>query len=183
MTKKTIFSGFGGQGVLMMGYVLSVSAMKDDKHVTYLPSYGAEVRGGTASCTVIVSDEEIFSPVASTLDYAVIMNKPSLAKYEDSLAPGGVIILNSSLVEENPSRKDVAVVRIPANDIAKELGSERTINMIMLGALVGKTKIATQDSIMNGLIQIVKAKNAALMDLNRKGMEKGVEYALKTISN
>ncbi len=182
MTKKTVFSGFGGQGVLMMGYVLAVSAMKDDKYVTYLPTYGAEVRGGTANCTVVVSDEEIFSPVASTLDYAVIMNKPSLVKYEDTLSPGGVIILNSSLVEENPARDDVDVVRVPANDIARELGSERTINMIMLGALVGKTEIATQDSIMNGLAQIVKAKNASLMELNQKGMDKGMEYALGTVS-
>lgn len=182
MIKKTVFSGFGGQGVLMMGYVLSVSAMNDDRHVTYLPSYGAEVRGGTAACTVIVSDEEIFSPVASMLDYAVIMNIPSLVKYEGTIAPGGVIILNSSLVEENPSRNDVDVVRVPANDIAKELGSDRTINMIMLGALVGKTNIATQESLMNGLSQIVKAKNPALMELNQKGMDKGVEYALGSVS-
>ena len=182
MTKKTVFSGFGGQGVLMMGYVLAVSAMNDDKYVTYLPTYGAEVRGGTANCTVVVSNEEIFSPVASTLDYAVIMNKPSLVKYEGSLKPGGVIILNSSLVEENPARDDVDVVRVPANDIARNLGSERTINMIMLGALVGKTGIATQDSIMNGLAQILKAKNASLMELNQKGMDKGVEYALGIVS-
>ena len=181
MIKKTVFSGFGGQGVLMMGYVLAVSAMKDDKHVTYLPSYGAEVRGGTAACTVVVSDDEIFSPVASTLDYAVIMNKPSLVKYEGSVDQRGVIILNSSLVEDNPTRKDIHVVRIPANDIARELGSERTINMIMLGALVGKTKIATQESIMNGLAQIVKAKNASMMELNQKAMDKGVEYALETV--
>lgn len=182
MIKKTVFSGFGGQGVLMMGYVLSVSAMNDNKHVTYLPSYGAEVRGGTAACTVVVSDEEIFSPVASTFDYAVIMNKPSLVKYEGTVTPGGVIVLNSSLVEEDPSRDDVHVVRVPANDIAKDLGSDRTINMIMLGALVGKTKIATQESIMNGLAQIVKAKNPAMMELNQKGMDKGVEYALGTVS-
>ncbi len=179
MTKETVFSGFGGQGVLMMGYVLATSAMNDGKHVTYLPTYGAEVRGGTANCTVVVSDEEIFSPVASTLDYAVIMNNPSLVKYEGTVKQGGVIILNSNLVEVTPSRDDVDVIKVPANDIAKELGSDRTINMIMLGALVGKTGITTQDSIMNGLAEIVKAKNASLMDLNRKGMDKGVEYGLK----
>jgi 2-oxoglutarate ferredoxin oxidoreductase subunit gamma len=179
MTKKTVFSGFGGQGVLMMGYVLAVSAMRDGKNVTYLPTYGAEVRGGTANCTVVVSDDEIFSPVASFPDYAVIMNKPSLAKYEGSIKEGGTIILNSSLVDRDPSRDDVDVVKVPANDIAKELESDRTINMIMLGALVGKTGITTQDSIMNGLAEIVKAKNASLMDLNRKGMDKGVEYGLK----
>ncbi|MBW1852049.1 MAG: 2-oxoacid:acceptor oxidoreductase family protein [Deltaproteobacteria bacterium] len=179
MTKKIVFSGFGGQGVLMMGYVLAVSAMRDGKHVTYLPTYGAEVRGGTANCTVVVSDEEIFSPVASKLDYAVIMNKPSLAKYEGSIKKGGIMILNSSLLEDTPTREDVDAVKIPANDIARELGSDRTINMIMLGALVGKTGIITQDSIMNGLAEIVKVKNASLMDLNRKGLDKGVEYALK----
>jgi len=178
MIKKTVFSGFGGQGVLMMGYVLAVSAMKDGLNVTYLPTYGAEVRGGTANCTVVLSDEEIFSPVASTLDYAVIMNKPSLVKYEGTVSKGGVIFLNSNLVETRPSRDDVDVVLVPANDIAKELGSDRTINMIMLGALVGKTGITTQDSIMNGLSEIVKAKNASMMDLNRKGMDRGVEYGL-----
>jgi 2-oxoglutarate ferredoxin oxidoreductase subunit gamma len=180
MRKRTVFSGFGGQGVLMMGYVLATSAMNDGMHVTYLPTYGAEVRGGTANCTVIVADEEIFSPVASQLDYAVIMNKPSLLKYEQSIQPGGLIILNSSLVEDAPSRDDIEWIRVPANDIARDLGSERTINMIMLGALVGKTGITTQDSIMKGLAEIVKAKNAALMDLNRKAMDKGVWYALKT---
>ena len=179
MKKRTVFSGFGGQGVLMMGYVLAVSAMKEGKEVTYLPTYGAEVRGGTANCTVIVSDEEIFSPVASTLDYAVIMNKPSLVKYEPTLREGGIIILNSSLIDDTPSRGDVEVVRIPANDIAKALGSDRTINMIMLGALVGKTGITTKDSIMNGLAQVVKAKNASIMELNKKGLDQGVEYALR----
>ena len=161
----------------MMGYVLAVSAMREGMEVTYLPTYGAEVRGGTANCTVVVADEEIFSPVSSTVDYAVIMNKPSLVKYENSVEGGGLIILNSSLIDEMPSRKDVDVIKVPANDIARELGSDRTINMIMLGALVGKTEITTKESIMNGLSEIVKAKNASLMALNRKGLDKGVEYA------
>jgi 2-oxoglutarate ferredoxin oxidoreductase subunit gamma len=179
MIKKTVFSGFGGQGVLMMGYVLAVSGMRDGRHVTYLPTYGAEVRGGTANCTVVVSDEEIFSPVASTLDYAVIMNKPSLVKYQPLISEGGLIIINSSLVTDIPSRQDVQFVQIPANDIARELGSDRTINMIMLGALVARTGITTQDSIMKGLSEIIKAKKASLMELNRKGLEKGAEYSLK----
>jgi len=179
MTKKTVFSGFGGQGVLMMGYVLAVSAMRDGKEVTYLPSYGAEVRGGTANCTVVVSDEEIFSPVASSPDYAVIMNNPSLVKYEGMIKEGGTIILNSSLVDTVPPRNDLEIVKVPANDIAKKLGSERTINMIMLGAFVAKTKITSLDSIMNGLMEIVKGKKASVMKLNRKGLDKGAEYAAK----
>jgi len=179
MLKKTVFAGFGGQGVLMMGYVFAVSAMRDGKNVTYLPSYGAEVRGGTANCTVAVSDEEIFSPVASSPDYAVIMNRPSLTKYEGTITEGGVIIQNSSLVDRDLTRDDVEVVKVPANDIAKKLGSDRTINMIMLGAFVTKTGLTTLDSIMNGLTEIVKGKRAALMKLNRKGLDKGAEYVLK----
>lgn len=179
MTKKTIFSGFGGQGVLMMGYVLAVAAMRDGKEVTYLPSYGAEVRGGTANCTVVVSDEEIFSPVASSPDYAVILNKPSLAKYENSVKKGGTIILNSSLIDVSPTRKDVDIVRVPANDIAKELGSDRTINMIMLGALAAKTGITSLKSLMKGLTEIVKGKKSSLMKLNQKALDEGAAYATK----
>jgi len=163
----------------MMGYVLAVSAMRDGRHVTYLPSYGAEVRGGTANCTVIISDEEIFSPVASSPDYAVIMNRPSLSKFEGTIKEGGVIFLNSSLVDREPSREDIEVVKIPANDIALELKSDRTLNMIMLGAFVSKTKVTSLDSIMNGLTEIVKGKKASVMKLNRKGMDRGAEYAIK----
>ena len=180
MTKKTVFSGFGGQGVLMMGYVLAVSAMRDGKEVTYLPSYGAEVRGGTANCTVVVSDEEIFSPVASFPDYAIIMNRPSLERYESAVTKGGVIILNSSLVNRDPTRDDIDVVKVPANDIAKKLGSDKTINMIMLGDFVTKTGITSRESIMNGLTEIIKGKKASLMKLNQKGLDMGSEYALKS---
>ena len=179
MTKKTVFAGFGGQGVLMMGYVYAVSAMRDGKEVTYLPSYGAEVRGGTANCTVVVSDSEIFSPVASAPDYAVIMNKPSLTRFEGMITKNGVVVLNSSLIDINPSRDDLDVIRVPANDIAKKLGSDRTINMIMLGAFVTKTGITSLESIMNGLTEIVKGKKASVMKLNRKGMDMGAEYASK----
>lgn len=181
MISKTVFAGFGGQGVLMMGYVLAVAAMREGKEVTYLPTYGAEVRGGTANCTVSISDEEIFSPVASSPDYGVIMNLPSLVKYESTIKKGGAIILNSSLIDTDPARDDIDVVKIPANDIAKELGSDRTINMIMLGAFVAKTKVTTLDSIMNGLTEIVKGKKASLMKLNRKGLDRGAEYVSKGV--
>ncbi len=182
MTKKTVFAGFGGQGVLMMGYVLAVSAMREGKEVTYLPSYGAEVRGGTANCTVVVSDEEIFSPVASSPDYAVIMNQPSLNRFEGMIKAGGTIILNSSLSDIVVPRKDLEIIKVPANDIARKLGSERTVNMIMLGAFVTKTKITSLESIMNGLSEIVKGKKASVMKLNRKGLDKGAECVLKGAS-
>lgn len=179
MTKKTVFSGFGGQGVLMMGLVLAVSAMRDGKYVTDLPAYGAEMRGGTANCTVVVSDDEIFSPVASSPNYAVIMNNPSLTKYEGTIKRGGIIFLNSSLVDRDPTRDDLEIVRIPLNDLARELGSDRTINMIMLGAFVTKTNMTSLESIMNGLTEIVKGKKASVMKLNRKGLDRGAEFVLK----
>ncbi len=174
--KKTVFSGFGGQGVLMMGYVFATAAMNDGKEITYLPAYGAEMRGGTANCTVAVSDEEIFSPVASSPDYAVIMNNPSMIKYEGMIKPGGTIFINSSLVSKEPSRDDIAVVKVPANDMAKKLKNERISNMIMLGAFVEKTKATSLDSIMNALAENIKGKKASLLKLNRKGLDKGAEY-------
>jgi len=179
MIKKTVFSGFGGQGVLMMGYVFAVAIMKDGFHVTYLPAYGAEVRGGTANCTVVVSDEEIASPVASFPDYAVVLNKPSLLKYEGMMRSGGIMILNSSLIDSEPRREDIEVVKVPGNELATQLGNDRTLNMIMLGAFVAKTRITTLDSIMNGLAESISAKRASLIKLNRKGMDMGAEYALR----
>lgn len=175
--KKTIFAGFGGQGVLMMGYTFAVAAMMDGKHVTYLPSYGAEMRGGTANCTVAVSDEEIFSPVASSPDIGVIMNRPSMIRYESAIKPGGKILMNSSLVDMDPSRKDIEVFRIPANELAKKAGSDQTLNMIMLGAFSVITGMTSLESIMAALAEITKGKKAALMKLNRASLDAGFEYA------
>ena len=180
--KKAVFAGFGGQGVLMMGYVFAVAAMRDGKEVTYLPAYGAEMRGGTANCTVVVSNEEIFSPVASSPDFAVIMNKPSLLRYEGIMREGGVILLNSNHVDRELTRDDLTAIRIPAGDIARELGSDRIANMIMLGAFAAHTKITSLDSIMDGLSEIVKGKKAGIMKLNRKGLDRGAEYILKGLS-
>ena len=176
MITKTAFAGSGGQGVLMMGYILSSSAMGDGMHVTYLPSYGAEVRGGTANCTVCISDKEIASPVASSPDFAVVLNKPSMLKYQDIIKKGGAMIINSSLVDSSPSRNDIDIVRVPANEIALELGNERTLNMIMLGAFIAKTGITSQDSLMNGLSEVLKGKKGSIIELNRRGMIKGAEY-------
>jgi len=174
--KKTVFAGFGGQGVLMMGYVFAVAAMRGGREVTYLPAYGAEMRGGTANCTVVVSDEEIFSPVSSSPDFAVIMNKPSLLKYEGVMNEGGTILLNSDHVSRELTRDDLTAIRIPAVEIAKELGSERVVNMIMLGAFAAHTGITSLDSIMNGLSEIVKNSKASIMKLNRRGLDRGAEY-------
>lgn len=163
----------------MMGYVFAVAAMRDGLEVTYLPSYGAEMRGGTANCTVVVSDEEIFSPVASSPDYAVIMNKPSLLRYENLMKQGGVMFLNSSVIDRTPVRDDLHNVPIPANDIARKLGLDRVTNMIMLGAFVAKTRLTSLESIMNGLQESVKGKSETVMKLNRKALDRGADYVLK----
>ena len=180
MITKTAFAGSGGQGVLSMGYILAFAVMKDGKNVTYLPSYGAEVRGGTANCTVCVSDEEIASPVASSPDFAVVLNNPSMAKYQNLVKKGGIMIMNSSLIDVQPERGDIETIKIPANEIAIELGNERTVNVIMLGAFAARTGVTSQDSLMGGLSEVLGAKKAGLIELNRKGMEKGAEYALKS---
>lgn len=178
MLIKTIFSGFGGQGVLMMGYILAISAMRDGRHVTYLPSYGAEVRGGTANCTVSISDEDIASPVASSPDYVIAMNKPSVIRYEGQIKPHGTLFINSDLVDMDVERKDIDVLKVPANSLAKKLGSERAMNMIMMGAVAARTGITSVDSLMNGLTEVIKKKDARQMELNRKGLEMGLEYVL-----
>ncbi len=179
MLKKVAFAGSGGQGVLMMGYLFAMSVMREGLNVTYLPSYGAEVRGGTANCTVCVSDLEIASPVASSPDFVVVMNKPSMAKFQGMIKKGGTMIVNSSLVDSTPDRDDIETVMIPANEIASELGSERTLNMIMLGAFAAKSDIITLDSIMDTLTKIIKGKKASIMELNRKGLDKGAKYIQK----
>ena len=179
MLIKTVFSGFGGQGVLMMGYILAVSAMRDGMHVTYLPAYGAEVRGGTANCTVSISDEDIASPVASSPDYVIAMNNPSLIRFEGQIKAKGTIFLNSDLIDINPEREDIEVFKIPANTLAKNIGSERAMNMIMLGAFASKAKITSIDSLMNGLTEVIKTKSKKQVEINRKGLEMGVKYVLK----
>ncbi|MCK4388883.1 MAG: 2-oxoacid:acceptor oxidoreductase family protein [Desulfobacterales bacterium] len=173
---KTIFSGFGGQGVLMMGYVLATSGMYEDKHVTYLPSYGAEVRGGTANCTITVSDEPIASPVASFPDFAVLMNTPSLMRFEGRIKPGGTIFLNSDMVELRPKRPDIQVVAIPVNSIADRLGNARGANMVMIGALVQKTGLVSLKSVIKSAKSIFEKKGSKVHRMNTLAIKEGAAF-------
>ena len=158
MLIKTIFAGFGGQGVLSMGLNLAQAAMLEGKYVTYLPSYGAEVRGGTANCTVAISDEEIASPVASSPEFIIAMNQPSLVRFQNQIQSGGLFFVNSSLVEVEISRGDVDIVSVPANSIAEELGNPRSANMVMLGAFTKKSNIVSLSSMIEGLKDALKNK-------------------------
>ena len=175
-TTATIFSGFGGQGVLMMGYVLATSGMHEDRHVTFLPAYGAEVRGGTANCTITVSDEPIASPVASLSDFAVLMNTPSLVRFETRVKTGGAVFLNGDLVELRPKRLDIQVVAIPANSIAERLGNVRGANMVMIGALVQNTGIVSLKSVIKSVKGIFEAKGAKISKINTQAVKEGAAF-------
>jgi len=175
-TTATIFSGFGGQGVLMMGYVLATSGMHEDKHVTFLPAYGAEVRGGTANCTITVSDEPIASPVASLSDLAVLMNTPSLIRFETKVKAGGTVFLNSDLIELRPKRRDIQVVAIPVNSIAERVGNLRGANMVMIGALVQATGIVSLKSLIKSVEDIFEAKGSKIRKANTQAIKAGSAF-------
>jgi 2-oxoglutarate ferredoxin oxidoreductase subunit gamma len=175
MLTKTIFAGFGGQGVLMMGYSLAHTAMNQGFQVTFLPSYGAEVRGGTANCTVAVSDEEIASPIASEPDYLVVMNNPSLYTFQNRIAAGGIFFLNSSIIQVRPSRKDIEMYEIPAGEIATGLGNPRVQNVVMMGAYIRKTGLVSPDGYLKSLKQIMGEKKKSVLDVNRKAFTAGYE--------
>ncbi|MFZ1947913.1 MAG: 2-oxoacid:acceptor oxidoreductase family protein [bacterium] len=175
MTTKVIMAGFGGQGVVLIGTLLAYAGMKEGKHSTFFPSYGAEMRGGTANCSVIVSDAEIASPVVNQPDCVVAMNVASLEKFEPVVRSGGTIFVNSSLVERKATRPDIKEIRIPANDLAEDLGSTRAANMVMLGGLIKSTGAIGLDSAIAGLGGVLSERAMALLDVNKKALAKGFE--------
>jgi 2-oxoglutarate ferredoxin oxidoreductase subunit gamma len=174
MLIKTIFAGFGGQGVLSMGLNLAQAAMVEGKHVTYLPSYGAEVRGGTANCTVAVSNEDIASPVASSPEFIVVMNKPSLFRFQNLLESAGVLFINSSLIDAETTRGDIEVIRVPANTIAEELGSPKAANMVMLGAFIKKSNLVSLETVIEELKNVL-GKKKSLLEINTKALKTGYD--------
>jgi 2-oxoglutarate ferredoxin oxidoreductase subunit gamma len=172
MLIKTVFAGFGGQGVLSMGLNLTQAAMLEGKYVTYLPAYGAEVRGGTANCTVSISDEEIDSPVAASPAFVVALNQPSMVRFQNTIQSGGVMFLNSTLITAVPSRGDIEVVNIPANALAEKLGSIKSANMIILGAFIKKSNLVSLQSLIDGLIVALKG-NQKLISINKDALNAG----------
>ena len=158
--------------MLSMGLNLAQSAMMEGKNVTYLPSYGAEVRGGTANCTVAISDEEIASPVASAPEFVVAMNKPSLVRFQNQIQSGGVLFINSTLVDAEISRGDIDIVKIPAGEIADKLGSPKSANMVMLGAFIKKSNLVSISSIIEELKNTLKKKEK-LIAINEKALMAG----------
>lgn len=174
-TKQFLFSGFGGQGILFAGKFVAYKGLMDGKQVSWLPSYGPEMRGGTASCSVIVSDEPVGSPIVSKPDVLIAMNLPSLDKYEETVVPGGMIFLDSSLIERKVKRDDVKVFYIPATRLAGENGMPTLANMIIVGKVLKELGEDAPESIDTALSKVISAKRADMADVNRKAMKIGAQ--------
>ncbi len=169
-------SGFGGQGVISAGYLLAQAGMMEGKEVSFFPAYGAEMRGGTANCSVVVASEEVSTPIVSTPDTAIVLNEPSLAKFEPTVKPGGLLIINSSLVNSKATRKDIKVLYVPCNEIANELGNAKAMNMVALGAFAGATGAMSVDAIARALPKVYKKLKPEVIELNVKALKRGAEF-------
>ena len=179
MQERVIMAGFGGQGVMSMGQLLTYAGMIENKHVSWLPSYGPEMRGGTANCNVMVSDGPIGSPIVTEATAAIVMNRPSLDKFEDDVVKGGNLLINSSLIDRKANREELNAYYIPANEMAVELGNAKVANMIMLGAYLELTKAVKVESIVAALKKVFGESKAHLIPLYEKALEKGAEAVRK----
>lgn len=177
MQVEVIIAGFGGQGVLFAGQILAFAGMDRGKEVTWMPSYGPEMRGGTANCTVIIADEEIGSPTVRNPKAAIVMNLPSLEKYEPMVAPGGVLIINSSLVNRSAERTDIESLLIPAQEIAETIGNRRLMNIVMLGALLQKLPILTLEDIEQALDHHLPERHRRTLPSNIQALRQGAAFA------
>jgi 2-oxoglutarate ferredoxin oxidoreductase subunit gamma len=176
MQTEVIISGFGGQGTLYAGQVLAYAAMDEGKQVTWIPSYGPEMRGGTANCTVVISDEEIGSPTVKYPKAVLALNLPSLDKYEQMIAPGGCLVVNESMVNRKPTRTDISGVMLPANEIAREIGNERATNMVMLGALLANLDIFPLEALENALKNHTAQRLQKFVEMNIQALQRGAKY-------
>jgi 2-oxoglutarate ferredoxin oxidoreductase subunit gamma len=174
MHEGIVFAGFGGQGIILSGMVLCLAAMEEGKQVSHIPSYGAEMRGGTANCSVVVSDFQIASPLVPHPDVCVVMNKPSLIKFEPALVEDGLLLWNSSLIDITPSRGDHRSVAVPANELAEAEGSARAANMVMLGALAKlRPELPSLEALIHGLGEAVSARHKQMNAINVACLKRG----------
>ena len=179
MKTEIIISGFGGQGVLSMGKILAYSGLMEDKEVTWMPAYGPEQRGGTANVTVIVSDSRISSPILSHYDVAIVLNQPSLDKFESKIKPGGILIYDGYGVMNPPQRKDITIYRIDAMDKAAEMKNSKVFNMIVLGGLLKVCPVVSTDGLNKALYKSLPERHHNLIPLNMKAVEEGMKIIEK----
>lgn len=175
MKKSFVFSGSGGQGIMSAGIMLAHTAIDMNKHSTFLPEYGPEQRGGSAKCTVIISDDQIISPLPKKCDTLIAMNEQAYNKFSDDIKEGGLLVINSSRVVSGADRTDVTVVAVPVDDVALELGNVKMANTVLIGALVGATDIVSKEAIVASLEAKFGKKKPEILELNMKALEKGIE--------
>lgn len=173
MQQSTIFGGFGGQGLLFAGHVLAHAAVIEGKDVSWMPSYGPEMRGGTASCTVIVSDRPIGSPIVDAADAVVALNPPSMAKFEGALVPGGLLVVNASLIEAEPGRTDIDVVAVPCSALARAAGDDRLVSVAALGGLIERLPIVRPESIRQAIEEMLGSTKPHLIAADLDAFERG----------
>jgi 2-oxoglutarate ferredoxin oxidoreductase subunit gamma len=173
--KKIIIAGFGGQGIVLAGNLMARACIFENKHVTGMVAYGAEMRGGTANATIVISDEEIASPVVETPNIGIILNQPSLDRYEDTMAEGGFMILNSSLVKRQLKRKDLSRANVEATQIAEELGNARVANIVALGAFIKITGLLQLKSISQAIDELFAEKKASMAQINKQALQAGFD--------
>ena len=179
MNHEMIIAGFGGQGVLSMGMMLAYAGMSEGKEVSWLPSYGPEMRGGTANCNVVISDDPVGAPLVGEATCVIAMNRPSLEKYESFVQPGGMLLINSSIIDIKATRTDIDVHYVPCNDIAAELGNLRTANMVMLGAFLALSNVVHSESVLNAMLAVLGENKAKLIPINREALAAGAKAVTK----
>ena len=179
MKKEIIISGFGGQGVLSMGKILAYSGLMEDKEVTWMPAYGPEQRGGTANVTVIVSDTRISSPILSRYDVAIVLNQPSLDRFEEKVKPGGILIYDGFGIIKPPTRKDITVYRIDAMDKAADMKNAKVFNMIVLGGLLKVCPVVSTNGLKNALYKSLPERHHSMIPLNMQAVEEGMKIIEK----
>lgn len=179
--KQIVIAGFGGQGIVVIGNIIARAAVIEDKHVSGMVCYGAEMRGGTANATVIVSDELIYNPVVTQPDIAIILNNPSLDRFEPQVKEGGCILVNTSMINRSPRRNDVNVIEVDASRIANEIGNRKVANIVALGAFIEYTQLLSVDSISQGLSDLFSGKNPKLVDINVQALKAGAEQSRKLL--
>ena len=182
MTEEVIFAGFGGQGVLSMGQVLSYAGMIENREVCWMPSYGPEMRGGTANCIVQVSDTDISSPIIGRFDTVVALNQPSLDKFEHAVKPGGTLIYDSTNIIEPPTRTDIDIVPVPASEEAVKMKNTKIMNMIVLGAFLEKRKTVDIETVLSALRKVLPERHHHLIPLNEQALHRGQELARETVT-
>lgn len=177
MQEEIIIAGFGGQGVLSMGQILCYSGVMENKEVSWMPSYGPEMRGGTANCIAIISDTKISSPILTKFDTVIALNQPSLEKFESAVKPGGLLIYEASTILNPPTRKDIDIIPIEAANEATKLKNSKVMNMIVLGAFLQKKPIIKMENIIEGIKKVLPERYHHLIPLNKQALEKGMELA------